>query len=139
MPPAYPAPMPGHGPSLLAALLDEQRDLEGRIHELQTSPAETLAVGGALLAFAAREDEAFSALAPLLDPAVHAEMTAEHEQFAEDLDLLEWLLRTTPASPDVPVLTASLIRRMRQHIDRDGRLLARAAALHSRASESRTA
>ena len=115
---------------VLAALIAEQRGLEGRIAVLQESPTEALALGDALLAFAAREDEAFAALAPLLDPAAQAELAAEHQQFAEDLELLEWLLRTTPASPDIPVLTTSLIRRMRQHIDRDGRLLSRATALH---------
>ena len=115
---------------VLAALIAEQRGLEGRIAVLQESPTETLALGDALLAFAAREDEAFAALAPLLDPAAQAELAAEHQQFAEDLELLKWLLRTTPASPDIPVLTTSLIRRMRQHIDRDGRLLSRATALH---------
>jgi len=126
----YPAAMSSMAQPMLSALLAEQRDLEGRIRELQASPSDALAVGEALLAFAAREDEAFSTLAPLLDPAAHAELAAEHQQFAEDLELLEWLLRTTPGSPDVPMLTMSLIRRMRQHIDRDGRLLARAATLH---------
>jgi hypothetical protein len=115
---------------MLSALLAEQRDLEGRIRDLQASPGDTLAVGAALLKFAAREDAAFATLAPWLDPAAHAELAAEHQQFAEDLELLEWLLRTTPASPDVPMLTLSLIRRMRQHVDRDGRLLARAVMLH---------
>ena len=82
-----------------------------------------------MLSFAEREDEAFSGLAPLLDPAAHAELASEHRQIADDLELLDWLLRTTPASPDIAVLAASLIERMRQHISRDGRLLSRAAAL----------
>jgi hypothetical protein len=68
-------------------------------------------------------------VARLLDPAVQRDLAGEHEQIAEDLQLLEWLLRTTPDSPDVTVLTTSLLQRMRQHIDRDGRLLARAAGL----------
>ena len=127
----YPATMSSMAQPMLSELLAEQRELEGRIHELQASPSDTLAVGEALLAFAAREDEAFSTLAPLLDPAAHAELAAEHQQFAEDLELLDWLHRTTPGSPDVSMLTTSLIRRMRQHIDRDGRLLARAATLHA--------
>ena len=69
-------------------------------------------------------------LTTLLDPAVHAELAREHEEFAEDLQLLRWLLDTTPESPDVAVLTASLVRRMRQHTERDGRLLARAIYLY---------
>ena len=115
--------------STLAALLAEQRALEERIHGLEARPEDALVVGEALLAFAAREESAFSAVARLLDPAVQRDLAGEHEQIAEDLQLLEWLLRTTPDSPDVTVLTTSLLRRMRQHVDRDGRLLARAAGL----------
>ena len=114
---------------MLRALIAEQRELEARIRALRKCPRETLRVGESLLSFAEREDEAFSALAPLLDPAAHTELAAEHRQFAEDLELLDSLLRTTPASPDIAVLTTSLIQRMRQHILRDGRLLSRAAAL----------
>lgn len=129
--PAYSARMSSNSQSMLGALIAEQRELEARIHDLRTSPRDTLKLGESLLAFAEREDQAFSALTPLLDPAAQAELAAEHQQFAEDLELLEWLLRTSPASPDVAVLTASLIPRMRQHISRDGRLLSRAAALHT--------
>jgi len=95
-------------------------------------PEDALVAGRALLAFADYEDEAFSGLAPLLDPAARQELVTEHQQIAEDLILLDWLLHTTPDSPDVAVLTASLLRRMRQHLDRDGRLLARAAGLLAR-------
>lgn len=116
---------------MLVALIAEQRELEMRIHDLHASPRETLVVGESLLTFAAREDEAFSALTPLLDPVVRAELAADHQRIAEDLELLDWLLQTTPTSADVSVLTASLVRRMRQHICRDGRLLSRAAALQS--------
>lgn len=119
------------GQPVLAALLAEQRDLEARIHDLESDPRQVLAVGSSLLAFAAREHEAFDTLAPLLDPAVEAELSSEHRQFAEDLELLQWMVQTTPDSPDVAILTCSLIRRMRQHIDRDGRLLSRASALRS--------
>ena len=130
----YPALMPSNGHRILDALIAEHRDLQMYIESLLASPRETLAAGEALLAFAKHEDAAFSALTPLLDPAVSAELCAEHEQIADDLDLLDWLLRTAPDSPDLPVLTTSLVRRMRRHIDRDGRLLARAAGLTRRAS-----
>jgi hypothetical protein len=125
------------GQTVLAALLAGQRDLEARIHDLEADPRQVIEVGGALLAFAAREDEAFDTLAPLLDPAVETELSDEHRQFAEDLELLQWLLQTTPESPDVAILTTSLIRRMRQHIDRDGRLLSRASALRERTNGRR--
>lgn len=118
-------------PAALTSLIAEQSALDTRIHALDGSPLQTLGVGEALLAFGAREHEAFASLAPLLDATVGAELQAEHQQIADDLELLEWLLRTAPDSPDVAMLTASLERRMRQHSDRDGRLLARAAALQA--------
>ena len=116
----------------LAALFDAQRALEERLHRPCTCAEHALALGHALLAFAERESEAFSALAPLLDPAARQELVTEHRQIAEDLTLLDSLLHATPDSADVAELTASLLRRMRQHIDRDGRLLATATGLHSR-------
>lgn len=116
---------------MLAELTAEQRTLEARLHDPEATPRQTLIVGQALLAFAAREHEVFSSLAPLLDPAAQVELEAEHRAIAEDLELLGWLLTVTPESPDVPILTASLVRRMRDHIERDGRLYSRAAALRA--------
>jgi acyl-CoA hydrolase len=126
---SYSRAMATTGRNELEELIAEQVQLEERINDLRSSPHETLAAGKAFLAFAAREDQVFDALASLLDPVVRAELRDEHEQIAEDLEVLGWLLETTPDSPDVAVLTVSLIRRMRQHIHRDGRLLARAVAM----------
>lgn len=120
---------PSSGQSTLAALLAEQRQLEERVHSLEPCAEAALILGYSVLAFAAREDDAFSVLAPLLDPAARQELTAEHQQIAEDLELLEWLLSNGRDSADIAVLTTSLLRRVQQHIDRDGRLLARAAGL----------
>lgn len=120
-------PSPAH--STLAALLAEQQLLEEQVHDLRLSASDALRVGGALLAFAHREDEAFRGVAPLLDPAVQQDLAAEHQRFADDLQLLQWLVETTPDSPDILVLTVSLRRRMRQHVDRDGRLLSRAVGM----------
>jgi hypothetical protein len=117
---------------LIDALLAEHRELQMQIDGLLTSPRETIAAAETLLQFAQREDEAFAALAPLLDPAVQAELSAEHEQIAADVELLRWLQRTSPDSPDLTALTTSLVRRMRRHIDRDGRLLTRAALFAGR-------
>ena len=111
----------------LLALLNEQRTLEAQLHDLGGNAGHVLAAGAALLEFASREERAFATMAALLDPVVRNELAGEHEQFAEDLELLAWLVGTSPDSPDVPVLTTSLVRRMRQHVERDGRLLARAA------------
>jgi hypothetical protein len=119
---------------MIDALIAEHRELQMQIGGLLASPRETLAAGEALLEFAGHEDAAFASLAPLLDPVVQAELTAEHNQIAEDLELLRWLLRTVPDSPDLSGLTTSLVRRMRRHIDRDGRLLMRAALLSPRRS-----
>ena len=128
----YAGTVPSMERSALAALLVEQRELETRIPDGCATPGETLRIGEAVLQFAAHEDEAFSAVAPLLDPAALTELTAEHQHFAEDLELLGSLVRAAPDSPDVIILTASLLQRMRQHIHRDGRLLARAAAFAGR-------
>src|SRR5687768_6790203 len=112
----------GNHPAL-SVLSQAQRALEERLHKHCPRAEDVLVAGRALLAFAACEDEAFSNLAPLLDPAARQEFVTEHQQIAEDLTLLDWLLHSTPDSPDVAALTASLLRRMRQHIDRDSRLL----------------
>ena len=87
------------------------------------------------MAFALCEHEVLADVLKLLDPAVRAELAAEHQQLAEDLSLLEWLLRTTPDSPDVSVLSMSLARRMRQHLERDQRLLNKSLALGSETTE----
>jgi hypothetical protein len=109
--------------SVLAALFEAQGALEGLLHNGCTCPEDALVAGRALLAFADYEDVAFCGVAALLDPAARQEFVTEHQQIAEDLTLLDWLLGATPESPDVDVLTASLLRRMRQHVARDGRLL----------------
>lgn len=114
---------------VLATLLSEHRAVEGRIQDMEDSPHEVLAAGQALLTFARQEDEAFAALASLMDRVVLDEMSAEHDEIASDLELLEWLAATTPASLDTIVLSESLARRMKRHVSRDGRLLARAAGM----------
>lgn len=120
------------GNPMIDALVAHQVDLASRLKHLGAHPDDTMAAGKALLAFADREEVAFSALAALLDPAAQAELSGEHRQIAEDLELLEWLLSTTPTSPDVAALSSSLARRMREHVERDGRLLARASSLSPR-------
>ena len=128
----YPRRMlPVSRPSALASWLRDHRMLEARLAETDLNPPHVLMVGHALLAFADREAEAFTVLLPLLDPTVRVDLAAEHHQLDDDLALLEWLIGTTPDSPDVPVLGASLIRRLRLHAERDGRLLERAERLRT--------
>src|SRR5687768_5586032 len=91
--------------STLAALLAEQRSIEEQVHDRRLCAEQTLRVGHALLDFARREDQAFSTVAAWLDPAVQQDLAVEHRQLADDLQLLESLMQTTPDSPDVLVLT----------------------------------
>jgi hypothetical protein len=114
---------------VLAGLLIEHRRLESCVRTMDASPVEVLAAGQTLLAFAANEDRALASLLRLLDQEVIDELHAEHAELGRDLELLQWLLATTPDSPDAAVLAQSLARRMHQHVSRDGRLLARAAHL----------
>ena len=99
------------------------------MRELHPTPELVLAAGQTLLAFARQEDQAFSALNRLLEPAVLEEMRAEHEEISRDLELLDWLVTSSPESPDAAVLAESIARRMLQHVSRDGRLLARATGV----------
>ena len=109
-------------------LLDSQRAIEDRMRSAR-SPLTVLEVGRQVLEFGARETEALGSVLPLLDPAVVAELQAEHNQMDEDLQLLDWLLENTPDSPDILALTDSLAERITRHLARDSRLLARAARL----------
>lgn len=127
---SYPARMeqvPPH--AVIVDLLREHRALENRVRELDPTPELVLAAGLTLLAFARQEDQAFSALNRLIEPAVLEEMRAEHEEISRDLELLDWLASSTPASPDATTLAESLARRMLRHVSRDGRLLARATGV----------
>ena len=129
---AYPAGMTSAPHVELQRLMDLQQILEERTSGLEASTSDVLEVGAAVLEFAEREEAAFFPLLPLLDPAALAELGGEHVQLRENLQLLEWLVSTTPDSPDVGTLAEAIVRRMRGHIARDGRLLAQAARMASR-------
>jgi hemerythrin HHE cation binding domain-containing protein len=124
---SYPAGMTIHDD--LEALLEQQRALLARLDALEPSAAEVLELGAEVLRFAEQEERAFFPLLPLLDPIARAELGHEHDELTEDLELLEWLVATTPESPDVEILAHALIKRVRNHVDRDGRLLLRASKL----------
>ena len=128
-PRAYPDGMYTTHHAEIARLVELQRILEARTSALGASAADVLAVGAAVLEFAEREEAVFFPLLPLLDPAAKAELGGEHEQLAEDLQLLDWLMTSTPDSADVGILAEAIVRRMREHIARDGRLLAQAARM----------
>lgn len=113
----------------LSRLAGLQRSLEVRTGTLDGSAAAVLDIGPALLDFAAAEQRAFLPLLGLLDPLVRAELDDEHEALSRDLDLLKWLVESTPESTDAAVLAEALTARIRRHIARDGRLLAQAQRL----------
>lgn len=113
----------------LERLIDQQQALLARLEPLHPSAQEILRLGAEVLEFAEREEDAFFPLLPLLDPIARAELGHEHDEIGEDLKLLEWLLATTPDSPDVEILAAAVIRKLRNHVERDGRLLLRASRL----------
>ena len=113
----------------LERLIDRQQSLRARLEALHPSAQEILQVGAEVLEFAEREEDAFFPLLPLLDPIARAELAHEHDEMREDLQLLEWLLSTSPDSPDIDILAAAVVDRMRKHVERDGRLLLRASRL----------
>jgi hypothetical protein len=113
----------------LERLMAQQRALLERLNTLGPDAREVLEAGTEVLRFAEHEEEAFFPVLPLLDPIARAELAHEHDDISEDLKLLEWLLATTPDSPDVAILAGAVVRRVRQHVERDGRLLLRASRL----------
>jgi hypothetical protein len=113
----------------LEYLIDLQHAVEARLGGAGVGAADVLEVGRSVVEFAEREEAAFFPILPLLDPEARVELAAEHQQLAEDLQLLQWMVETTPDSPDVATFAGALARRMRDHIARDGRLLAHAARL----------
>jgi hypothetical protein len=110
-------------------VLQEHRTLVSALDISPLTPREVIAVGRSLLAFAGTEGTSLRVLLSLLEPAVRDDLATEHERLADDLALLEWLIESAPGSPDVTTLADSLIRRMREHVSRDGRLLEQAARL----------
>ena len=128
-PEAYPAVMDARPYHPLSRLLDAQRALEQLTSAPEPTPGEVLELGAQVLEFAEREESALLPALPLLDQAARDELTGEHARLAEDLELLRWLVSTTPESADVTSLAAAIARRMRLHVARDGRLLEQARRL----------
>lgn len=114
-------PPPAH--HVLALVVHEHHALAACLSSAVLTPAQVLELGRALLKVAEKEEDALAALVPMLDPIVWRELRDQHTQLSDDLSLLDWLLRTTPDSPDVTMLTRSLVGRMRAHVERDCRLL----------------
>ena len=62
-----------------------------------------------------------AAVADILDESVLEEIASEEREISENLEHLQSLRRSDPASPDVEALADALIERMRKHLDRTDR------------------
>lgn len=110
-------------------MLQQHQALVSALHSSPMRAEEVIAVGRSVLAFAREEGRTLAVLLSLLEPAVREDLSAEHALLADDVALLEWLLETAPDSPDVDALSHSLAWRLREHLERDSRMLERAARL----------
>ena len=113
-----------------------QRSVSQRLADADENPAAVLVAGAEVLAFAQVEERLFFPIVPLLDPLVSAELEHEHEQLADDLQLLQSLFTADRECPDAATLATALARRLRSHLERDGRLIAHAIRLGSRVAQA---
>lgn len=111
---------------MVCRMLQEHRGLAIALDKSSITPAEVIALGRSLLAFAGTDGQSLAVLLSMLEPAVREDLAGEHQRLADDLALLAWLMEAAPESPDIAALADSLVRRMREHVSRDGRLLERA-------------
>ena len=117
----------------LAAL---ERSMSERLAGADENPAAVLAAGEEVLAFAEVEERLFFPIVPLLDPLVRAELEHEHEQLADDLQLLRSLFSANPDCLDAVALAPALAKRLRVHLARDARLIAHALRLGTRLTQA---
>jgi hypothetical protein len=115
--------------SAITALLRIRRRLAAHLARARCSTTPVLRAGAEVLSLTRAEEKAMASLLHLLEPSVREELAAEHQAIQEDLCLLQWLQHTAPDSADATTLAASLASRMCRHIDRDTRLLQRAAVI----------
>lgn len=117
---------------MVSRMLQEHRGLATALDKSPLTPAEVIALGRSLLAFAGKEGQSLAVMLSMLEPAVRDDLAGEHERLKDDLALLGWLMEAAPESADVAALADSLVRRMREHVSRDRRLLERAARIAAR-------
>lgn len=109
---------------LLRRAAREHRRLERLAATVRESdPEAVLQLGAAVVLHGLVEELHLFALHRLLDPSVRDELRAEHDRIEETLSLLEELLAEPVPSDDLAALTAALARRLREHVERDGRVL----------------
>lgn len=110
-------------PLWLESLARTHRRLAERAVTGPACPAAVLNLGTAVMFHGVLEQGWLFSLNPLLDRAAIAQLSAEHERLAEDLDLLESLWTADPHSPDLAPLARALRARLQEHVARDERVL----------------
>ena len=109
----------------------ELEDLARRHAELRlraertaaTDAAAVLELGATVLVHRALQVARASRILTWLDPAVSARLGEEQDQLGQDLELLRELHESEPESADAAVLAAALLRRVRDHLRQDQRVL----------------
>jgi hypothetical protein len=84
-----------------------------------------LNLGSAVVLHGVLERSQVYAANPYLAGAVIEQFTADHARLADDLALLEDFRQSDPESPDLVALSASLLERLLDHVERDERTLYR--------------
>jgi hypothetical protein len=127
--PLYPRFMDSPTAADLERLIALEESVRTRLAAVAENPAAVLAAGQEVLDFAALEERLFFPILPLLDVHAREQLGDEHRLLADDLQLLHHLIATSPESPDVDTLASALTRRLRDHMERDSRLLAQGLRL----------
>lgn len=97
----------------------------------RTSPADPAAVldlGATVLVHRALQVARASRILSWLDPVVSARIAEEQERLGEDLELLRELLESKSQSADAAALSGALVRRLRDQLQHDERVLHRPLA-----------
>ncbi len=109
----------------MAAVAANHARLRAAAERVEPTDAEAiLALGAGVLLHGALEPAHAAAILAVVDGAVREQLRAEHGALEEDLQLLREMLDSPDTvAEDVATLSASLLRRLREHIARDERLL----------------
>jgi hypothetical protein len=122
-----PDPLPAEERALVSRVVHAHQRLMRRLATAKPNPADVLNLGTAVILHGTLERRWLIGLRPLLDRAAAAQLDEEHVRLEEDLELLESIFETCPDSPDVGPLCGALLDRLREHVDRDERVLYRLA------------
>ena len=107
----------------LARVAAGHRGLAREAGQDPPTPDAVLCLGRAVLAYALIEERWLFGLSRLLDPAVVAQLSDEHQRLSDDLELLESLSDGPQEHSDRAVLAASLLERLLDHVRREERLV----------------